>query len=155
MPDVGHQRILKFLSTHLDAYVNERGLGEVLFAPLPVRLGNKHLREPDVMFFKRNRVKDPHDPPDGADLVMEIVSPGKKNRDRDLKEKRRVYAKAKIPEYWIVDPQDETITVLTLRAKGYQLHGKFKKGTPATSKLLSGFTLDPAAVFAAGAGSDL
>ena len=44
--------------------------------------------------------------PSGADLVMEVVSGGREDRKRDLVTKRRDYARANIPEYWIVDPQD-------------------------------------------------
>jgi hypothetical protein len=51
-----------------------------------------------------------------------------------------------------VDPKERTITVLTLGARSYKVHGKFKPGDKATSKLLPGFTVDVADVFAAGLG---
>jgi Uma2 family endonuclease len=47
-------------------------------------------------------------------LVVEVVSPGKANEDRDYRYKRSEYAARGIPEYWIVDPAKATITVLTL-----------------------------------------
>ena len=47
-------------------------------------------------------------------LVVEVVSPGKVNEDRDYRYKRSEYAARGIPEYWIVDPGKEKITVLTL-----------------------------------------
>jgi Uma2 family endonuclease len=81
---------------------------------------------------------------------MEVVSPGKEARERDLEEKRHDYAKAKIPEYWIVDPKTKTITVLTLSGRSYKVHGEFKSGEHAASKLLKGFGVDVANVFAAG-----
>jgi Uma2 family endonuclease len=86
---------------------------------------------------------------------MEIVSGSKVDRERDLIEKRSDYAQAAIPEYWIVDPETETITVLTLPAgqTEYAVHGEFKPGQQATSKLLDGFTVDVAACFAAGKGA--
>ena len=83
---------------------------------------------------------------------MEVVSPGKKSRERDLKVKREAYAKAKIPEYWVVDPEEQLITVFTLGARSYKIHGKVKPGDQATSKLLAGFQVDVSAVFAAGLG---
>ena len=88
MPDVFHQRILKLLFRLLDDFVSTACLGEVLFAPLPVRLWERQMREPDIVFLKSNRVKDPHKAPEGADLALEIVSPGEENRERDLKDKR-------------------------------------------------------------------
>ena len=79
---------------------------------------------------------------DGADLVMEVVSD--KNRPHDIKTKRVEYARAGIPEYWLVDPKKETITVLVLkgRSKTYTVLGTFRKGQSASSKLLAGFTVD-------------
>lgn len=47
-------------------------------------------------------------------LVVEVVSPGKANEDRDYRYKRSEYAARGIPEYWIVDPAKATVTVLTL-----------------------------------------
>lgn len=46
-------------------------------------------------------------------LVVEVVSPGKANRERDLIRKRARYAARGIPEYWLIDSQDQTITVLS------------------------------------------
>jgi len=46
------------------------------------------------------------------DLVIEIVSPGKSNRDRDYRYKRSEYAAREIKEYWIVDPLEERVTLL-------------------------------------------
>ena len=86
---------------------------------------------------------------DTADLVMEVVSDD--NRQHDLKKKRREYAQAGIPEYWIVDPQKSTITVLILwsskKKKSYIMHGRFAPGAKATSKTLPGFEIDVTAVF--------
>jgi Uma2 family endonuclease len=44
-------------------------------------------------------------------LVIEVVSPGVNNRLRDYRHKRTEYAARCIPEYWIVDPQEQQITV--------------------------------------------
>jgi len=75
----------------------------------------------------------------GADLVVEIVSPD--NPERDTREKRADYADAGVPEYWIVNPEDETVTVLRLDGEQYVEHGLFLRGDEATSALLAGFTL--------------
>ncbi len=76
------------------------------------------------------------------DLVMEVVS--ENNRRHDLVTKRDEYAEAGIPEYWIVDPQEGTITVYVLRPrrKTYAEHGVFAKGTHATSLVLPGFEVN-------------
>lgn len=77
--------------------------------------------------------------------MVEIVSPDKP--ERDTVEKRRDYAEAGIPEYWIVNPSDEPMTVLTLHGAAYAEHGIFARGATATSMLLDGFAVDVAATF--------
>ena len=81
----------------------------------------------------------------GADLVVEVVSPDRP--ERDLIDKHDDYAEAGIPEYWIVDPRDETITVLSLRGDSYAEHGVYARGAGAASPLLQDFSAAVADVF--------
>lgn len=78
---------------------------------------------------------------------MEIVSEGDPKRDWEVK--RAEYAEATIPEYWIIDPRLQQITVLKLDGEQYSVHGQYAPGQIATSCLLDGFRCDVAAVFAA------
>jgi Uma2 family endonuclease len=106
--------------------------GKVLVAPLRLKIRDGKYREPDVLL-----VRSAHDARRqnrfwlGADLVIEVVSPDKP--ERDLVEKRGDYAEAQAPEYWIVNPQSETITVLRLEGPMYAEHGVFGRGATATS----------------------
>jgi len=152
MPTPLHQSIVKWLFQLLNSYVTARQLGEVFFAPLRIRLFPNHIREPDLVFLRPERIIGRREPPRGADLAMEVVSEGTENRDRDYKEKRQAYARAGIGEYWIVDPQERRITVLTLEGVDYRLHGEFVPGETATSAMFPGFAVDVAATFAAGEG---
>jgi len=147
-----HQFIVRYLFRLLDEYVRSRRLGEVIFAPSPIRLVPGKLREPDVFFLTAKRVSSTRRPPAGADLAIEVISEGEENRDRDLVTKRREYAQAGIPEYWIVDPESKSIAVLTLppNASEYAALGEFGPGTRATSRLLPDFSVDVSAAFAAG-----
>lgn len=150
MPNIAHQRLVLFLLTSLQAFANRIGGGLALMAPLPTTITPDKTREPDIVFKLPENLPGPdEDYFDGADLVMEIVSPDKNSTDRDYKEKRADYAEGGIPEYWIVDPQEKLITVLTLKEKNYIEHGAFRAGQTATSKLLDGFSVDVSAVFAA------
>jgi Uma2 family endonuclease len=54
------------------------------------------------------------------DLVVEVVSPGDLQRDRDYIAKQIQYQDRDIPVYWIIDPQVREIMVLTLTSTGYQ-----------------------------------
>ena len=149
MPALFHQNIVKFLFLVLHAFVREQGLGEVYFAPLRIRVAAKKIREPDVVFLRPHRLQDLHAPVKGADLAIEVVSDDAEARQRDLKTKRREYARAGISEYWIVDPQKRGILVLILRGKTYRQHGSFGPGSRAASALLEGFSVSVADVFAA------
>lgn len=145
MPSPMHQRILLYVVLLLREYVLKAELkGEVLFAPMPVLLFPGTIREPDILFYYFDRIAPGETYPRGADLVMEIVSQSPEDRKRDLVTKKQEYAQAGISEYWIIDPFEETITVLMLpkRAKAYKTHGEFQEGDNATSKLLKGFSLD-------------
>ncbi len=143
-----HQRLVFILQQLLWDYIGERGLGEVLPAPLRVYLRPGLYREPDVIFLSTERAADTDRYPHGADLVMEVVSPD--NPEHDYERKRREYAEAGIPEYWIVDPQREVITVLTLDGEWYAVHGEFAVNEWAASVLLDGFSVTVGDVFAAG-----
>lgn len=143
VPNRKHQRIVGYLYRHLFLYNEQSGLGEVQTAPLPIRVSPETLREPDVLFLAQSRLlEDETIPPDGADLAMEVVSPGPESRERDLVKKRHDYALAGISEYWIIDPDRETITVLALEDDQYQMIGEYRNGQKATSQLLPGFEID-------------
>ena len=150
MPTIFHQLIVSFLHAALKEFVTAHASGMVLFAPLPVRLWPGKFREPDVVYLRPERTGNLHGQPDGADLVMEVVSEGIENRERDLETKRREYATAGISEYWIVDPQELRVTVLVLEGRTYRVHGEFGRGTMAASALLPNFAIGVDNVFAPG-----
>ena len=145
MPTFTHQAVLAFLYRLFYAHLDPRG-GVVMFSALRLRVREGKFREPDLLLFR-----DRSDPRCqdrywlGADLVVEVVSPD--NPDRDHVEKRGDYAEAGIPEYWIVDPRDETITVLALDGNAYVEHGVYGRGGSASSPLLDGLAADVTAVF--------
>lgn len=152
MPTPTHQRILLFLMDALRKVASGLG-GEVLFSGLRVSTCDGNLREPDVVYLSaENRERQNARYWEFADVVMEVVSPDATCRHRDYIEKRAEYAQAGIPEYWIVDPQEATITVLTLpeSAGEYAVHGVFQPDEQATSVLLPGFAVDVRAAFEAG-----
>jgi Uma2 family endonuclease len=151
IPSMLHQLIVEFLHDALKIFVRKRRLGQAFFAPLPVRIREDTLREPDVIYVSSKGLGNPDDKRlDSADLVMEVVSPDKGSEDRDYREKRADYAARTISEYWIVDPQAQKITVLSLKGRQYRVHGEFAPGERATSVLLKGFSVVVSDVFDAG-----
>ena len=129
------------------AAVRDRG-GDVFYAPLPLRIRDGKFREPDIILVLK--AGDPRCRDDywvGADLVMEVVNPD--DPYRDLVEKRIDYAEAGIPEYWIVNPIDDTVTVLVLGDGAYREHAVFRPGAHADSPSLPQFLISVSEMFEA------
>jgi Uma2 family endonuclease len=145
MPTDKHQSVLEFLFLAFFGFVQPRG-GKVHFSPLRLQIRPGKFREPDLLLLlsaadprRQNRFWL------GADLALEVVSEEKP--ERDLVDKRGDYAEGRVPEYWIVNPLTETITVLTLRGNAYEEAGIYRRGDSAASVSLAGFSVDVAAVF--------
>ena len=140
MPTDRHQVISRFLFLALFPFVHRLG-GAVLYAPLRLRIRDGKFREPDILMVRdADDSRRQNDYWRGADLVMEVVSPDDPRRDTQVK--RLDYAEAGIPEYWIVNPIDESVTVLTLSNGAYGEHGAHGRGEQAESLLLRGFSVD-------------
>ena len=149
MPTRSHQLIALAFYRALLAFVGLDQVGQIAIAPYRVRLWNGKFREPDVIYFlPENLDRMGEDFSQGADLVVEVVSGSKEDRKRDLQTKRKEYARARIEEYWIIDPQEEQITVLRLSGRKYVVHGKYGRGSQAASWLLDGFEVDVEEVLA-------
>ena len=147
IPTDAHQSVLLFLHALFRAWLRPRG-GVVMVSGMRMRVREGKFRAPDILLLRdrsdprrRNRCWQ------GADLVVEVVSPD--DPDRDLVEKRADYAEAGIAEYWIADPRDETLTVLVLGEVAYVEHGRYGRGETAASVLLEGFAAEASAVFGA------
>lgn len=147
MPTDKHQTVLKYMFLAFFGFVEPRG-GKVHFAPLRLQVRPGKYREPDLLLLLS--AADPRRQDRfwlGADLALEVVSDDKP--ERDLVDKRGDFAEGRVPEYWIVNPRTETITVLSLRgdASAYEEAGVYRRGDSASSVLLPGFTVAVAAVF--------
>ncbi|HEV3262229.1 MAG TPA: Uma2 family endonuclease [Gemmataceae bacterium] len=153
MPTQSHQLILAFLFELLKAFTRVHAPGLVLFSGMRLRLKPGQFRDPDIVYMKAEHAHRRQEKYwEGADLAMEIVSGDPKDRQRDLEVKPREYARARISEYWIIDPKRRQISVLTLKGRAYKVHGDFGPGAQATSVLLPGFAVAVDAVWAVARG---
>ena len=138
MPTYSHQKAAGKLFRAMDAFVEENGLGEILIAPLPVRLWQGKIREPDIVFMAaahEDRITE--DYWGVPDLVVEVISRSTAQTDRS--EKFVEYAQAGVSEYWLVDTAKRTIEVFTLERGAYVLMGRWGPAEIAHSGLLTGF----------------
>jgi Uma2 family endonuclease len=153
MPTELHQVILMFFLKALEAFTPANAPGLVLPSGIKVRIpskGKPTFRLPDVVYLKReNYHLRGNDYWRGADLAMEVVSGDPKDQQRDVRDKVRDYAVARISEYWIIWPEKRLIRVYALKGKTYRLHGEFVSGQEATSVLLPGFAISVAELLAA------
>jgi Uma2 family endonuclease len=106
-----------------------------------VVLENQHLR----LIKKRNTITLEMPPPR---FVMEVVSPGKTNRHRDYIRKRAQYAVVGIPEYVIVDPEEQLLIVLVLEQGTYREAGCYRGDQGVVSPTFPTLTLTANQLFA-------
>ncbi len=128
MPDFFHQSIALRMAKLVEAFSEAHRPGFLALAPFRMKVSTIKYREADVVFlFEENADKFANEVWTGADLAIEIISAG--GRKRDTVHKRADYAAAGISEYWIIDPQNYCVTVLTLVDNDYVEHGIFKKAS--------------------------
>jgi len=149
MPSDFHQVIVGRLYLAIALFLKQHLLGRLRVAPLRVRLWAGKFREPDLIFVTNTHIDRIHEVYwDAPDLAVEILSPDFPERDRV--KKKDEYARAKISEYWIVDPVAKTVEVYTLpmETTEYELNRKFGEGETLVSVQFPGFELALAELFA-------
>jgi Uma2 family endonuclease len=113
-PGLKHQRIVTRLVSLLHAFARKHALGEVFVSPFDVLFAEGDYLEPDILFVRKARAELVTDRGvEGApDLVVEVLSASTAARDHGIKLER--YRHYGVPEYWIVDPEEETVEVWKL-----------------------------------------
>lgn len=146
-PVTRHQTILRRLSRAIEDFVAENALGQVWFAPLDVVLSDHDVTQPDILFVSNSRsgIVTEANIQGAPDLVVEILSPGTAMHDRGYKQS--LYGSHGVREYWLVDPDAETVEVLVEEAQALLLHATHLRGGSLTSPLLAGLVIDLEQVF--------
>lgn len=121
-----------------------------------LQLGDAQNRFPDLIVLreehlplvqKRLTIKLDMPPPV---MIVEVVSPGQTNRDRDYNRKRNQYARIGILEYWIIDPIAQSVLVLILENDRYVEAGQFQGDSRIISSVFPSLTLTAAEIVSAG-----
>lgn len=140
MPTKSHQKIVQHLLSLILAFLTEHRLGDAIGAPYRVHLRGETFREPDIAVYLTEHLDRFRERFGGSpDMIVEVVSDDAASRARDYEDKRRDYGDAQVPEYWIVDPGQQRVTVLALAGDQYVVHGEFASGDIAASRILPGF----------------
>lgn len=148
-PSRSHQKTIGEIATHLRTHIQTTGLGEVYVALFDVELASNIVFQPNVLVvLKANLYKVTEGGVIGApDLVVEVISPTSGPYDRITKYEK--YSQAKVPEYWLVNPEQHTVEVLVLEASEYRSLGIFEGQATLPSRVVSGLPASVEQFFAA------
>ena len=148
-PGIPHQRVLQNLQMALADYLGSNPIGIVVPGAGAV-FSDYDAVIPDLALVRHERwdqVVTGEKFTGALDLVIEVMSPGKENRDRDLLVKRQLYAKYGVAEYWIVDAENRLVEVYHLQNNRLEGVATLRNGDEMTTPLLSGFRLVVSAIF--------
>lgn len=139
-PSARHQEVSLNLVLALTQHVRTHGLGKIFAAPLDVILADDSIAQPDILFIADERLDIVRDVVHGApDLLIEILSPGTRERDRTLK--RHLYARHGVRELWLVDPEERKVEVHRLDPASETSPGIFADRDTLTSDVLPSLRL--------------
>jgi Uma2 family endonuclease len=142
-----HQRVLRRLTILFDAAAEAADAGEVFFAPEDVRFGEHDQVQPDLIFFRKDRldIYEGNTVHGAPDLILEVLSPS--TRAYDEREKAELYAREGVTEYWITDLAIPALRPQLLVDGVYapiepEVDGTFR------STVIPNLVIDPAQLFA-------
>ncbi len=146
-PGERHQRISRNLQFELCSFLDESETGELYNAPFDVILDDTTVVQPDLLVVLPNRKSRivPEGLRGAPNLVVEILSPSNPSHDTVLK--RRLYEKFGVEEYWLVDPEAESVQVLKARQSQFENVAVYGRGDTLESPLLQDLRIDLSRVF--------
>lgn len=141
-PDTWHQNWIGELYMILRSHVQGKKLGRVFVAPVDVVLNDENTVQPDLTviananlgIIKQRAIFGT------PDLLVELISPSSVRRDRY--DKKDLYARFGVKEYWIGDPANKSLEILTLKEGRYELHCAAEEKGKLTSLVLAGLEFD-------------
>jgi len=146
-PTTKHQRISKRIFIEIIKFVESHFLGEIFHGPLDVVFDNENVMQPDILFISKERMdiigeKNIQGAPD---LVVEIIS--ESTAYRDLVQKKKLYVRFGVKEYWIVLPEESSVEVYTLKDNTFVLHKSYGKEDILQSSLLKKLKIELKKIF--------
>jgi len=145
----GHQKVAGSLFAMTWNFFRQKRTGEIFFGPCDVVLSRSPFQIviPDLVVVSNERsvIIREQNIQGVPDLIVEILSEGTSAMDRS--EKFALYERFGVPEYWIVDPETETVQVFQLVDGRYPVALEFRKTDVLESPRFSGLSISLSAVF--------
>lgn len=146
-PTTKHQMISERLGYKLRTFISKNRLGEIFYAPCDVYLDEENVVQPDIMFISKERLNiiEERNVQGAPCITIEIIS--ERSAYRDMVQKKKLYARFGIKEYWIVIPEEESIEVYSLENGIYQLYKTYRKDETLESRKLKGLEIELSDMF--------
>jgi len=146
-PITKHQRISRELAFALLQFAKKEKIGEVFYAPFDVYLDKENVVQPDILYVSQERLmiigeKNIQGAPD---ITVEIIS--ESSAYRDLVQKKKLYARFGVKEFWVVIPEQETVEIYALKDAMYELRKTYVKNDLLESAILPGFHIPLKEIF--------
>jgi len=150
-PNTRHQEISRNLLRIIDVFLLQKPLGKIFAAPYDVVFSKDPLQvaEPDLIFVSKEHLSiiTEKNIQGSPDLTVEILSPSTESSDRRVK--HSLYERFGVLEYWIVDPESQTLQVFRLLDGRYPAPLEYGKSDLLVSPLFPGLSLALSEVFPA------
>ena len=141
-PDTWHQSWLNDINLFLSQFVKRQKLGRIFIAPIDVVLDPENTVQPDIVFVSADNagIIQRRAIFGTPDLLIELISPSSVRRDRY--DKKELYARFGVKEYWIGDPANKSLEILTLKEGRYELYCAAETQGKLNSLVLAGLEFD-------------
>ncbi len=122
-PTTNHQRFSRRIHFQLFDQIDELERGEVFNAPYDVQFSDHDIVQPDLIIVmnERRQIITPTRIIGVPHLIVEILSPSNSRHDRVTK--MELYERVGLPEYWIVEPDKQSVDQFVLGGSKYSLVG--------------------------------
>ncbi|MFQ5772195.1 MAG: Uma2 family endonuclease, partial [bacterium] len=146
-PNTSHQTISGILEFELRKFIEKHAIGKIFDAPIDVILSETNVVQPDILFItNENSEIITNKNIDGApELIIEILSPS--TGYYDLIEKKEIYEKFGVQEYWILDPKKQWVEIYVNVQNKFKLHQRAEKKGILKSSILDGFQISLEKIF--------
>lgn len=140
-PNMPHQDNQRDLGFYLVEFVKRNDLGKIYYSDTDVVLSDTEVVKPDLLFVAKERegIITFANIQGAPDLVVEILSPSTSRRD--WIDKRELYARYGVKEYWIADPANKIVWRLTLKGGMLEIEQTYYEGDTIASSVLEGFSV--------------